>query len=244
MNELLAIASQAWSEGTRIKMANFSVNGKTIPIYYAPDYIAVGDFLFTSFEEFEKHRNVLAPISDKVIACWMGKNDLEMADFDTAYAIHTLLAILTLQAFSETIKDAVVVDAGSGDGILATLVSRLGARRVIAIERQPDWFLILKKGLTTNSATNIEAVSDTFANCRNIEGVNKAEVVIANLQRAGNYEGRNWHQFLSEEIEPKWYFAFGFCYCDNSPTINLGRIGKTTFSHMMELSNAFVFHNP
>lgn len=74
----------------------------------------------------------------------------------------TKLMINGMLAEKEIFKDAVVLEAGCGDGILAVLSSRLGAKHVYAVEKHNGILKVAKETVRLNKAENITFFEDDF----------------------------------------------------------------------------------
>ena len=74
-------------------------------------------------------------------------------------------------------QDLVVIDYGSGTGILAIAAAKLGARSVVAIDNDPQAVLATRANVADNHCENIIAIHHTDDN----EALEKCDLLIANI---------------------------------------------------------------
>jgi len=188
------------------------VAGMNFPTVLGDHYLIVAGFLFIDEAEWKRHSEEFGEHKDSVIVCSLKRSELS-GRLDFLYGAHTRLAILLLRARSYLIKDEVILDAGSGDGILAMVASRIGAKKVIAIEHNKEWVQTSRRLLKLNNINVVDVIEKGFADIQKIKSAKSAAVVVANLKDNGIYkEGehfKNWHFFLMEKVDPQWYFLCG-----------------------------------
>jgi ribosomal protein L11 methyltransferase len=98
--------------------------------------------------------------------------------FGTGHHATTRLCLAALQTIN--LRDAFVLDVGTGSGLLAIAAVKLGARRALGIDDDPDAIAAATENLAFNGVTNVEfAVSDLMR-----DDLPPAEVVVANLTGA------------------------------------------------------------
>jgi ribosomal protein L11 methyltransferase len=98
--------------------------------------------------------------------------------FGTGHHATTRLCLAALQTIS--LRDAFVLDVGTGSGLLAIAAVKLGATRALGIDDDPDAIAAATENLAFNGVTNVEfAVSDLMK-----DDLSAAEVVVANLTGA------------------------------------------------------------
>jgi len=98
--------------------------------------------------------------------------------FGTGHHATTRLCLAALQTIN--LRDAFVLDVGTGSGVLAIAAVKLGARRALGIENDPDALAAATENLAFNGVTNVEfLVSDLMR-----DDLPPAEVVVANLTGA------------------------------------------------------------
>lgn len=89
-----------------------------------------------------------------------------------------------LSAINESVKkDDIVVDAGSGSGILGLFAARAGAKKVFCIESNPRFIEVIKKNAEINHFSNvIEAI---YADATKIKLPCEVDVIICELLSTG-----------------------------------------------------------
>lgn len=242
MSELLELAKKAWGIEKAVVENPTEIGGVHIDSFQCDKFYVIGNLLYTTTGEIEAHTEELASVRDHLIGCYM---DCGMfgADFDNAGKIHTNLIIRMMMSQTEIFKDKVVLDAGAGDGVLAMTAARLGAKKVYAVEREPGWFKLLEVMIPANGFANIEPINSSFAKIEQVPGFEEIDIVLANLQLSGKYEGRNWHGFLAGKVEPSHYFLGGLRYVDANPMPS-GIFQNSTpaaYDWMMERSEGIIF---
>jgi ribosomal protein L11 methyltransferase len=95
----------------------------------------------------------------------------------TALCIEALESILTNTAIREKGLAFSVLDLGTGSGILGIVAAKLGAKRVLGLDIDPEALEVAKENLSRNGVAETMAVSDAP-----LDGVEETyHVVIANL---------------------------------------------------------------
>lgn len=244
MNGIVELANKTWGEDKGIENTT-KIGDYSIESYQSKSFLIIDDLLFTSSSEIKLHVNEFKTVQDKLVGCFMQRG-MFGADFNSENAIHTHLMIRMMVSAREIFKDKIVLDAGAGDGVLAMVAARLGAKKVFAIERQPDWFKLLETFIKENDFSNIEPIHTSFSKIEQVPDIMETDIVLANLQRRGIYEGSNWHSFLAEKTCPDCYFLGGLCFADGNPMpMNGWRItAKTSYSWMMQRSDGFILNRP
>lgn len=191
------------------------VTGVPITTRYSRHYHAVGQFLFVTPEEWQKHRAALSTSRDHVIVSALRPAKLNGQEYAMLqYQEHTRLAVTLLQARPEVVRQRRVVVAGSGADVILEIVSdRLGARNVIGIEQ--DSLLVRKaqQFLALNGPAHIQLLRAEFSD----EGVPRdtgpVDVMIANLPDNGFHlavgDGSyfNWHAWLVKRFAPRHHYV-------------------------------------
>ena len=100
--------------------------------------------------------------------------------FGTGHHASTRLCLRLLQQ-RRGIEAATVLDAGTGSGVLAIAAARLGARRVVAIDRDPDALQAAAENVAINGAQDrVEIRHADLASAAAAAGA-PFDVVVANL---------------------------------------------------------------
>jgi ribosomal protein L11 methyltransferase len=106
--------------------------------------------------------------------------------FGTGLHATTSLVARALDAESDRLKDTVVLDAGTGSGILALVALTLGAARVVAFDVDPDVIEVVRENAARNGLQDrVEAFAGTVEDVR-VEsprsGPEKFPWVLANIE--------------------------------------------------------------
>ncbi len=89
-----------------------------------------------------------------------------------------------LSAISETVKKGnIVVDAGSGSGVLGLFAARNGAKKVFCIESNPRFIEIIKKNAELNNLSNVIQV--IYGDATKVKLPCKVDVIICELLSTG-----------------------------------------------------------
>jgi len=94
---------------------------------------------------------------------WISKQYGTMAIADYPH-LTTKLMIDAMIANSNLFKNSVVLEAGIGDGILAVLARRLGAKRVYGMDNQQEALDIARQVSSLNETENIQLMQGDFIN--------------------------------------------------------------------------------
>lgn len=112
--------------------------------------------------------------------------------FGTGHHATTYLMIVEMS--KTDFRDKVVMDFGTGTGVLAILAEKLGARKIVAIDYD-EWSIEnASENIAENNCTKIELIK---ADSANIEG--HYGIILANINR--NVILENFSQFV-ERLEP------------------------------------------
>jgi ribosomal protein L11 methyltransferase len=104
--------------------------------------------------------------------------------FGTGHHATTRLCLLALQR--EELAGRTVLDIGTGSGILAIAAARLGARRAVGIDHDPDAIQAARENLALNpdaAGVTFEVLDFTEVRLKP-DATNAADIVIANLTGA------------------------------------------------------------
>lgn len=139
----------------------------------------------------QEYKNYLKPINilDKIIIIPNSSGVAELNDFRIPFVfLSSLLAFGTgshpttrmcLEYLAEQdLNNKVVVDAGTGSGILAITAAKLGARQVFAFDKDPVAVNVASSNVKLNGVDDIVEVVEGGLNL--LEGV-KADILVANL---------------------------------------------------------------
>jgi ribosomal protein L11 methyltransferase len=98
--------------------------------------------------------------------------------FGTGHHATTRLCLAALQRID--LRGKVVLDVGTGSGLLAIAAAKLGAARAIGIDDDADAIQAARENLEFNRVTNVEFVVDDLLR----DALPRADVVLANLTGA------------------------------------------------------------
>ena len=98
--------------------------------------------------------------------------------FGTGHHATTRLCLAALQRID--LHGKVVLDVGTGSGLLAIAAAKLGAARAIGIDDDRDAIQAAQENLEVNRVTNVELVVDDLLR----DALPRADVVLANLTGA------------------------------------------------------------
>ena len=220
--KLKKLIEQIWPNDGVEKIA-IQIAGKTWTTLRGPHYLMVENFLFLKQEDWQEHKEQLEDYQDFIIICELRHGFVWRNILDFYYGIHTILAVTLLQAYASILPNQTVLDAGSGDGVLGMVASRLGAKRVVCIEQDKEWVQKSAKFVQLNRIKNVKIIEADFGHIAKFEQTKDITVVLASLKSNGLYkaflEGKedsdkrgdyyNWHMFLAKNLNPEWYFIFG-----------------------------------
>ena len=193
----------------------FSVNKKTYAYRATAHYIRVGDFYFIPPNVWYQYYNELLPYKNSLIVtalALLNKGDTILQFPHTPYST---MSVITLQAYGDLIKDQVVFDAGCGFGLLSAVASRLGAKKVIAIDIDSKYIEEARTSLDINGITNVEVYQADILGLKPHASLDNIDIVIAELAGDGlrkTADGRyyNLHGTIANAIpSAKHYFALG-----------------------------------
>lgn len=117
--------------------------------------------------------------------------------FGTGHHESTRLCLRALQRYSSSVAaSSHLLDIGTGSGILAIAASKLGARTILAIDRDEDALANAAHNISTNGATeHITLVKSDLCSLENTE----ADFVTANLAPA---VFKNHSNHIAHQIKP------------------------------------------
>lgn len=98
--------------------------------------------------------------------------------FGTGHHATTRLCLAALQSID--LRGKVVLDVGTGSGLLAIAAAKLGAARAIGTDDDPDAVQAARENLESNQVTNVELVVSDVMN----DPLPAADVVVANITGA------------------------------------------------------------
>jgi len=218
-NLWLPIARSVWPTAVK-SIATQQVCGREYSVVHSDKYIILGDMLFIGRDEWITHAAELMPFRDSLVVCLL-KTDDTTGLLRFVYGNDEELNILFMQAQAVYIKGKKPLDAGCGnDAILACVASRLGAKHVLAIDKDPDAVEESREYVELNGITNISVQQKEF---QDLEHAIDVDVVIANIpeRELVDLDGRqyaSWHEYLFLELKPQFYFLFGCYEIDNMPS--------------------------
>jgi len=211
LGELEKLAESIWP-GNLLSKEEMEVAGMPFAVIRGKNYWILGDYLFINEEEWTAHKEELKEFKDSVVVAALTRGVLSEA-LDFYYNVHTRLAILLLQARSDLIKDKTVLDAGAGDSVLGAVASRLGAKKVIEIEKSGEWAAEARKLAKINEIENVEILEKDFSELEGLSAISNIDIVLASLNSNGVFQEenyiKNWHFLISDLINPDWYFFLG-----------------------------------
>lgn len=109
------------------------------------------------------------------------------------YGLHTITTLLAQHSIQAEIKDSVVLDLGSGEGIQALTALALGAKHVILFESNPTFVAVAKKLLSLNGfeQDRYTVINDFFINAMRYEEIlSLTDIGIANIGEWSDYNDK------------------------------------------------------
>lgn len=215
VSSLKSLIIEIWPPKDEYLATEAKIEGETYLTVQGDNFIVAGDFLFISREEWEKHRVKLQNYKNNIIICKVIQGNDGYATFERNNNGRQL-AILLLQAGSKYIKNKIFLDAGSGkDAILATVISRLEAKKVFAIDKNTEFVNESRQFLALNGVNNVEVIEKDFADIDEISEIKDVDGIAANISvyeeanEDSAYLDMNWHQYLADKLRPSAYFLCG-----------------------------------
>lgn len=92
---------------------------------------------------------------------------------------HSTTTLMLKLMLEQTFAGKIVIDMGSGTGVLAILASMLGAKDVLAVDNDQNAFESATKSVEMNGLTNIRSI---LGDASSIAGL-KADIILANITR-------------------------------------------------------------
>ncbi|MSR77394.1 MAG: pyridoxal-phosphate dependent enzyme, partial [Candidatus Omnitrophica bacterium] len=189
------------------------IRGKRWSVINGREFILAGDYLFVTEEIWKKKQAELESLKNHVIITPLKPKGALSPRPDFISGQHTLLAVLFMQAYQDHIQNQVVLDAGSQQGILLVLASRLGAAKVIGVEKHLQWVHDSEASFVQNSIQNAQMIHADFKDLAQHPAAEEASVWMTSLPENGSefepgYLGNRHLDFAARE-HIKTYFLFG-----------------------------------
>ena len=236
------VARHIWPDDA-IKAFKHSVANMSYDLIYANHYIVAGDMLFVDQKTWQDRAEDLAPYMGRIVIADVKKDYDGMASF--SWSAWTAHSILTMQAFPEAFRGKVVLDMGSGsDAVLSVVAARLGARRVIAIEKLPDAAEDSRNILKLNGVEVVEVRNADFSEIPGLIVPGSIDTVISNIRQNGYFDagdnpdsvmtsdfdfqfaferGHNRHWDVADALKPRWYIFTGYGIIDHMDGFEMAR---------------------
>jgi ribosomal protein L11 methyltransferase len=138
-------------------------------------------------EEWEKKVNVVE-ISDKIVIkpsfkTYKGKENQIIIEIDPKMSFgtgeHATTKMVLLLLEKHFMKDAKVLDIGSGTAVLSIAASKLGAKEVIAIDNDEWCFINGNENIERNNLNNVKVLHSTIDNLDE----NNFDLILANINK-------------------------------------------------------------
>ncbi|GAI45371.1 unnamed protein product, partial [marine sediment metagenome] len=162
---------------------HWTIYGITFAIMQSQKYLRCGNLVFITPEDYNDLPEHIRKSGDPYFIVMKLAHEEVSRRLRFQHSLFTVTSVLVMQARPELIRDKTILDLGTGEGTLAFVAAKLGARKVIGIDIDyyVDWIKIAKENLSYNNFTNIEFVKKDFDDIKrgNFEDVDTA---IADLE--------------------------------------------------------------